>query len=76
MSAPPLIIRYHAQPLPYLATQTKMRDWASTRQANQADEIWLCEHPPVITLGQAALRQHLIAPAPMPVVAKRSRRFR
>ena len=32
------------------------------------DELWLVEHPPVFTLGQAGRRAHLLAASDIPVV--------
>ncbi|MDR2093589.1 MAG: lipoyl(octanoyl) transferase LipB [Azoarcus sp.] len=37
-----------------------MRAFTATRDANTADEIWLLEHPPVFTLGQAGDPAHLL----------------
>ena len=32
------------------------------------DELWLCEHPPVFTLGLAADRTHVLSPGDIPIV--------
>ena len=45
-----------------------MRDFTETRDAGTPDEIWLAEHPPVYTLGQAGLPQHVLNPGGIPVV--------
>jgi lipoyl(octanoyl) transferase len=37
-----------------------MRAYTAARDANTADEIWLLEHPPVFTLGQAGDPAHLL----------------
>jgi len=37
-----------------------MRTFTDSRDASTPDEIWLCEHPPVYTLGQAAKPEHLL----------------
>ncbi|MDR1228844.1 MAG: lipoyl(octanoyl) transferase LipB [Azoarcus sp.] len=37
-----------------------MRAFTAARGANTADEIWLLEHPPIFTLGQAADPAHLL----------------
>ena len=34
---------------------------------NSNDEIWITEHNAVFTLGQAAKKEHLIAPGSIPV---------
>lgn len=46
-----------------MRTVTEGRDDASP------DELWLVEHPPVYTLGQAGRREHLLDAGPIPVVA-------
>jgi lipoyl(octanoyl) transferase len=54
---------------PYIQTWQAMRDFTLQRGAETADELWLVEHEPVYTLGQAGRREHLIAPDAIPVVA-------
>jgi lipoyl(octanoyl) transferase len=38
----------------YVSSLEKMRSFTAARDAATPDEIWLLEHPPVYTLGQAA----------------------
>lgn len=45
-----------------------MRDFTDRRGAAAADEIWLLQHPPVFTQGQAGRAEHLLAPGDIPVV--------
>ncbi|MEP4889188.1 MAG: lipoyl(octanoyl) transferase LipB [Aliiglaciecola sp.] len=45
-----------------------MQDFTDTRDATVADEIWLVEHLPVFTQGQAGKEEHLLAPGDIPVV--------
>ncbi len=52
----------------YEPTWRAMQDFTATRTADTADEIWLLEHPPVYTLGQAGKPEHLIAATDTPVV--------
>jgi lipoyl(octanoyl) transferase len=54
---------------PYVPTWHAMRDFTLARGAQTADELWLVEHEPVYTLGQAGRREHLIEPGTTPVVA-------
>src|SRR6266478_2930613 len=54
---------------PYLPTWHAMREFTVQRGTQTADELWLLEHDPVYTLGQAGRREHLIAPGVTPVVA-------
>jgi len=54
---------------PYDEVWRAMRDFTAARGPDDADELWLVEHDPVYTLGQAARREHLHAPGAIPVVA-------
>lgn len=54
---------------PYVPTWHAMRDFTLQRGAATSDELWLVEHEPVYTLGQAGRREHLIGPGTTPVVA-------
>jgi lipoyl(octanoyl) transferase len=52
----------------YEPTWRAMQDFTAQRTADTPDEIWLLEHPPVYTLGQAGKPEHLIAATDIPVV--------
>lgn len=52
----------------YLQTLDAMREFTAGRNADTPDEIWLIEHEPVFTLGQASRPEHLLAPGDVPVV--------
>lgn len=54
--------------LEYEPTWRAMQDFTETRDADTDDEIWLCEHPPVYTLGQAGKPEHLLRDIGIPVV--------
>lgn len=43
----------------YQDTLAAMREFTDTRDNDAADELWICEHPPVYTLGQAGRREHI-----------------
>ena len=45
-----------------------MQKFTDERNKDTADEIWLVEHPPVFTQGQAGLAEHLLAPGDIPVI--------
>lgn len=45
-----------------------MRAFTDARAPESADELWLTEHRPVFTLGQAGRREFLLAPGDIPVV--------
>jgi lipoyl(octanoyl) transferase len=53
----------------YLSTWAAMRAFTAQRDAATPDELWVVEHPPVFTLGQAGKRDHLLAPGDIPVIA-------
>ncbi|MFN3709946.1 MAG: lipoyl(octanoyl) transferase LipB [Alishewanella aestuarii] len=45
-----------------------MQQFTDLRDSNTPDEIWLLEHPPVFTQGQAGKAEHLLFPGDIPVV--------
>jgi len=45
-----------------------MQAFTDRRDENTADELWLVEHPPVFTQGQAGLAEHILAPGDIPVI--------
>ncbi len=45
-----------------------MRDLTDTRDETTADQLWLVEHDPVFTQGQAGKPEHLLMPGDIPVV--------
>ena len=53
---------------PYTEVWQAMQDFTNTRGDDQADELWLVEHPPVFTQGQAGKAEHLLVPGDIPVV--------
>ncbi len=55
--------------VPYESTWRAMQDFTVGRDADTEDEIWLVQHPPVFTLGQAGRREHLLEDVGIPVVA-------
>ena len=52
----------------YLPTEQAMREFTATRDTSTPDELWLVEHPPVFTLGQAGLAEHLLQASDIPLV--------
>jgi lipoyl(octanoyl) transferase len=52
----------------YQASWQAMRDFTDARDRQTPDEIWLLQHPPVFTQGQAGREQHLLAPGDIPVI--------
>ncbi len=62
-----LIVR-HLGRVAYEPTWRAMQDFTARRDADTPDELWLLEHPPVYTQGQAGKPEHLIAPTAIPVL--------
>ena len=52
----------------YVPTWQAMIDFTAARNEHTADELWICEHPPVYTLGQAGKPEHLLADNGIPLV--------
>ena len=45
-----------------------MQRFTDSRGAATPDELWVLEHPPVFTLGQAGRREHLLDAGAIPVI--------
>ena len=45
-----------------------MQEFTDSRDDHTPDEIWLTEHHPVFTQGQAGKAEHILAPGNIPVV--------
>ena len=53
----------------YASSYAAMQQFTAERNADSADEIWLCQHPPVFTQGLAGKPEHLLlANSGIPVV--------
>ncbi len=52
----------------YAPTLQAMKDFTDHRDPDTPDELWLLQHPPVFTQGQAGRAEHLLAPGDIPVV--------
>lgn len=53
----------------YLEAYQAMQDFTAQRSSETADELWLCEHPPVFTQGLAGLAGHVLHAGDIPVIA-------
>jgi len=51
----------------YLPTLDAMRAFTANRDAATADELWVLEHPPVYTVGQAGRAEHLPRTSSIPL---------
>ena len=52
----------------YLPTWQAMIAFTAGRDADTPDELWVCEHPPVYTLGQAGRPEHRLVDNGIPLV--------
>lgn len=52
----------------YQPTWQAMQTFTASRTADTPDELWLVEHPPVYTLGQAGKPEHLLRDVGIPLV--------
>ena len=52
----------------YEPTWRAMQAFTAQRSPDTPDEIWLLEHPPVYTQGQAGKPEHLIAATDIPII--------
>ena len=52
----------------YVDVWHAMQNFTDNRDEHTADELWLVEHPPVFTQGQAGKDEHLLMPGDIPVV--------
>lgn len=52
----------------YIPLWKAMQTFTDNRTENTTDQIWLVEHDPVFTQGQAGKAEHILAPGDIPVV--------
>ena len=45
-----------------------MQEFTDRRDENSVDELWLVQHPPVFTQGQAGKAEHVLTPGDIPVI--------
>jgi len=53
---------------PYVPVWHAMQRFTDARDADSTDELWVLEHEPVFTLGQAGKPEHVLMPGEIPVV--------
>jgi len=53
---------------PYMPILKAMQDFTAARHEQTNDELWLLEHEPVFTLGQAGEAKHIIDAHDIPVI--------
>lgn len=62
-----ILVRHLGQQ-PYEPISQAMHEFTDTRDESTLDEIWLVEHPPVFTQGQAGKAEHILATGDIPVI--------
>jgi lipoyl(octanoyl) transferase len=62
------MIRTLPRPAVYTPVWQAMQDFTAARTSTTPDEIWLVEHSPVYTLGQAGKPEHVLNPGNIPLV--------
>jgi lipoyl(octanoyl) transferase len=63
-----LVIRDLGVDCDYQRVWDAMRDFTDQRNEKTLDQLWLLEHPPVFTQGQAGKAEHVLAPGDIPVI--------
>lgn len=63
----PLLVR-HLGRQPYEPVWRAMQAFTNARGPDTPDELWLVQHDPVFTLGQAGKPEHVLAPGDIPVI--------
>jgi lipoyl(octanoyl) transferase len=53
---------------PYEPVWHAMQQFTDQRDEHTADELWVVEHDPVFTQGQAGKAEHILAPGDIPVI--------
>lgn len=52
----------------YAKVWQQMQHYTDHRNQQSEDQLWLVEHPPVFTQGQAGKAEHILAPGNIPVI--------
>ncbi len=63
-----LFVRRFSGLQPYEPVWRAMQAFTDARDAQTPDELWVVEHAPVFTLGQAGKWEHVLMPGDIPVV--------
>ena len=63
-----LAIKQRSEPQPYEPIWDEMRAAVKERSKEQTDELWLMEHQPVFTQGQAGKAEHVLNAGDIPII--------
>ena len=58
----------HRGLMPYETIWAEMKQFTTERHDQTVDELWLLEHPPVYTQGQAGKPEHVLNPQGIPII--------
>ena len=65
---PTLTIRQYQNLTPYADRFQEMKNLTEQRDENTPDQLWILQHPDVLTQGQAGKPEHILIPTDIPVV--------
>jgi len=65
---PHLIIRQYQDLTPYAERFHEMKSFTEQRDENSPDQLWILQHPDVLTQGQAGKPEHILMHSDIPVV--------
>lgn len=65
---PNLIIRHYKNLHNYASLFQEMRSYTDQRDEHSPDQLWILQHHPVLTQGQAGKPEHILIPSDLPVV--------
>lgn len=65
---PNLTIRYYPHPTPYAERFQEMKAYTEQRDESSQDQLWILQHPQVLTQGQAGKPEHILIPTDIPIV--------
>jgi lipoyl(octanoyl) transferase len=53
---------------PYERVWNAMSEFTDKREESTVDQLWLVQHPPVFTQGQAGKPEHMLMPTEIPLI--------
>lgn len=65
---PTLTIHQYQSLTPYADRFQEMKNLTEQRDENTPDQLWILQHPDVLTQGQAGKPEHILIPTDIPVV--------
>ncbi|WP_130803271.1 lipoyl(octanoyl) transferase LipB [Acinetobacter ihumii] len=65
---PSLVIRQYQTLTPYAERFQEMKSLTEQRDENTPDQLWILQHPSVLTQGQAGKPEHILLASDIPVV--------